>query len=149
MNRQLNRLTPRARPEIYDTYAIAAPHETHWRTVSCTDAGCLAQRNGWTTKIDESSQLGARQGAYIRRVSGRRFTVERGPDGITQFTFQPGQQCFAAHRVRNDRPDLCLVRPGDWRTPVRRQDIQVMQPRDWVDKFQTNQDQLARIRARG
>ncbi len=50
--------------------------------------------------IDESTDLGREQAAYIRQRSGRSFREMRtavGPDALTVFRFDSGQRCFADH----------------------------------------------------
>jgi hypothetical protein len=130
------------------TYQIAAPLASHWNVVTCEDADCDAYRLGWASLIDERTDLGQRQAHYIRRESGRRFTEERQPDGLTAFSFEPGQKCFAEHKARNMRPERFVERGGDHRGTVgaRREHGR---PEDWVESFAENQDRLRSLAERG
>lgn len=126
------------------TYSIVSPKTTHTRQATCAEVECGPHTNGWKSVIDEGTELGKAQAHYIRNRSGRRYTEDRDSmAGVTVFTFEPGQQCFAAdeHRVSLDRPPLYVVRGGDWRG------YHDAQPHvngdDWVDDFANHQQQLA------
>ncbi|MGE5828654.1 MAG: hypothetical protein ACM30G_09870 [Micromonosporaceae bacterium] len=126
----------------YKTYQIVSPVSTHYRDGDCDEAGCLAQAHGWRTVVDETTELGRRQAHYIRTASGRRFTEERGP--LTTFTFEPGQRCFATHKVPLERPELYVVRAGDHRgNPTG--EVRRHSPDSWVNDFGEHQDKLARV----
>lgn len=141
----MNRITPAGAPQAYQTFAIHSPLATHHRRATCAEAECGAHLGGWTSLIDESSELGQRQAYYIRSESGRAFTEERRPDGLTEFAFEPGQACFAAdsHTVPLERPELYLVRGGDWRPEGRGRVRQHSGPDPWLDEFQTNQEAVS------
>lgn len=136
------RIPPALPPSAYKTYQIAAPLGTHWHTVTCADADCDAYRLGWKTVIDERTGLGQRQAHYIRRESGRRFAEERQPDGLTAFSFEAGQKCFAQHKGRNMRPERFIERGGDWRGNPTGERREHKRPDDWVESFAENQDRL-------
>lgn len=131
------------------TYQIAAPLGTHWNVVTCADADCDAHRLGWKSLIDERTALGQRQAHYIRRESGRKFTEERQGDGLTAFSFEPGQKCFAEHKGRNMRPERFVERGGDHRGNPTGQRREHKRPDDWVESFEENQDRLKTIAERG
>ena len=138
------RVEPALPAEAYRTFAIRAPRSTHTRPASCEEAGCLAARHGWRSVIDERTQLGQAQAEYIRRQAGRRFGEHRDDAGLTVFEFAPGQECFAEHRVSNDRPALYVVRDGDWRgNPLGTQPRVHDRPQDWLDEFGEHQLRLA------
>lgn len=141
----VNRIDPALPAHQYKTYTIVSPISTHFRDGSCDEAGCLAQRNGWKTVVDESTELGQRQAHYIRKQSGRRFTEERTPEGLTAFTFVAGQRCFTTHKVPLDRPEFYLVRGGDWRGNPRGERRQHSGPDAWVNDFGEHQDRIARV----
>ena len=137
----LNRIPPRLAAHQYRTFAMRAPLGTHFRPASCEEMDCPAYLQGWTTRVDLSTDLGQAQARYIRKDSGRTFTeVEPGV-----FRFEPGQACFRAsdHRTRNDRPEMYLIRNGDHRVPDRVADPQVLSPDSWVDAFRTHTERLA------
>jgi hypothetical protein len=117
-------------------YRIRRPRDTHTRPATCDEVGCEMQRDGWISAIDERTLDGQRQAHYIRSVSGRGFTEERGPDGLTRFHFPPGQQCFAQHRVDLQR-EPNFFRVGTHST-VRRHTAET-----WVDDQATELDRLA------
>lgn len=130
------RVDPRGPAGAYKTYRISMPSDVMVRA-ACEEVGCLAWRYGWVTHIDESTDIGRQQAAYIRRASGRTFQEHRdGP--LTVLAFEPGQRCFANHETR---PQLFQVRAGDWR-----QHLGVIRdhvtPADWVDDFATHQDRI-------
>lgn len=145
------RLPPALPAAAMKTYQIASPLSTHWHPVTCEEARCDGFTHGWMSYIDESTELGQRQAWFIRRESGRHFTEERNEFGITEFTFEAGQECFASgdHRARNERPERYLVRGGDFRgnpTGMRREHSG---PDPWLDDFATHQDRLATLLEHG
>lgn len=142
--RPLNRPDPVLPVQAMKTYAIHAPLSTHWRTISCQEAGCLAQHNGFATKVDEATELGQRQAGFIRYRSGKPYRETR-EGGITVFTFPPGVECFVQHKTRRARPSLFVVRRGDWRGHFGTQTIHTS-PDAWKDDFASHQDRLARAR---
>ncbi|HEX6968890.1 MAG TPA: hypothetical protein VF174_08810 [Micromonosporaceae bacterium] len=138
----INRIDPALPAYAYKTYEITSPISTHFRDATCDEAGCLAQRNGWETRVDETTDLGQRQAHYIRQRSGRQFTERL--DGVTVFTFPPGQRCFAGHKVPLERPEIYVVRGGDWRgNPFG--DRQRLSADAWVNDFGEHQDRIARV----
>ena len=139
----LNRIQPAGPVHAYKTYQLASPISTHYRDGTCDEAGCLPQRNGWRTTVDESTDLGMRQAYYIRKQSGRRYSEARTEAGLTAFTFEPGQRCFAAHKVPLERPELYVVRDGDWRHLGKPR--QHSGPDAWVNDFAEHQDRIARL----
>lgn len=146
----LNRIQPQGPVQAYKTYALSAPPATHWRKATCDEADCPAYRNGWQSTIDESSALGQFQADYIRETSGRAFTEERQPGGMTVFTFEPTQRCFASddHKVPLEREPNYLVRGGDWRANtglIRRHSNGV----DWVDDMSETLDNVKTAVERG
>jgi hypothetical protein len=132
----LNRFEPAMTPGSYKTYAVAAPRPTHWRDASCAEVDCEMYLHGWRTVVNAGSEADV----YIRADHSRRHAVEALPDGRVAFTFEPGQQCFKAHQVKREIPELFVVRDGDWRWGA---NAQRRSPDDWVDDFRTHQDRLA------
>lgn len=139
----LNRIQPAGPVQAYKTYQVISPVSTHYRDGTCAEAGCLDHRNGWRTTVDEATDLGARQAQYIRKQSGRRYTEARTEVGLTAFTFEAGQRCFRTHKVPLGRPELYVVRDGDWRRygSARR----FSGPDAFVNDFGDHQDRIARI----
>lgn len=142
--RPLTRITPNLPAHAYKTYQILSPLATHYRDGTCDEAGCLAYQHGWQTSVDESTDLGKRQAHYIRKLSGRRFTERRTELGLTAFRFDVGQRCFTTHKVPLERPEIFVVKGGDWRGNPRGDRYQHSSGDSWVDDFGTHQDRLAR-----
>lgn len=145
--RPVNRITPALPVGAMKTYEIRMPKQTHWREATCAEVECPEFQNGWTTRLPRGSEL-----VDVLRRSGRRFheiTDLTSPE--LEFIFEPGQPCFRAttHRVRVDRPELFVVREGDWRGNPRGTSRQHRRPEDWVDDFATHQDKLATALERG
>jgi hypothetical protein len=139
------RLPPQLPVTAMRTFQILAPLSTHFRAATCEEVNCLRIINGFMVPVDESTDLGRKQAHYIRNLSGRAFTEARDRAGLTVFTFQPGQRCFDPHRVRADRPERYLTRPGDWRgNPSGRPPVEHTKAEFWVEDFAENQDRIAR-----
>jgi len=144
-----SRPTPRLDPHQMKTYTVASPLETHFRPGTCEEAECGAMRNGWRTVVYENTALGTRQAAFMRGDRSRKHIELPGEAGGTEFVFEAGQPCFntivvdgqvrQGHSVPLDRPELYLVRPGDWRVPVRPDEIRVHSGADaWTDDLQSH-----------
>jgi hypothetical protein len=134
----VNRVQPEGLVSDYQTYEIRAPRDVRLRS-ACEQTGCSAWRQGWESVIDESTPLGRDQAAYIRGQSGRTFREQRTEAGLTVFRFESGQRCFAEHRTR---PDIYLVRDGDWRGNPTGRLRQHTRPEDWVEDMG---EQLGRV----
>ncbi|MFH8336967.1 hypothetical protein [Streptomyces sp. AM6-12] len=142
----MHRIEPQMPAAAYKTYAIVAPKSTHWVGATCAEVDCAHYLNGWQSVIDEATELGQRQAHYIRKQSGRAYREERRPDGLTAFTFEAGQPCFnaAKHQKRTGRPELYIVRDGDYRgNPRGTQTRQHVHAADWVEDFAEHQQGLA------
>lgn len=96
-------------------YRILNPVDTHFRSATCEEVGCVSFLNGWVTPVDLTTDLGQRQANYIRKMSGRQFTETDTGDGRVAFTFPAGQECFRAseHRSNIGRNPLFLVQSQD------------------------------------
>jgi hypothetical protein len=147
--RPLNRIQPALPVQAYKTFEVRRPLATHFRPGTCAEADCPAYERGWTTNVDESTDLGQAQAHYIRKESGRRFREESHPEGMTAFVFEAGQKCFAEHRVPLDRPALYVVRGGDWRGNPLREFYQHSRPDFWVEDFALHQAGLRAVQDRG
>lgn len=128
----------------HQQYSITAPKSTHWRPATCAEVECEQYINGWRTVIDESTDLGQRQAAYIRHTSGRHYVEERTSALLTLFTFPAGQNCFGAdHKVRLERPEIFTVKK-DLTVPGR--GYVHSGPDSWLDDFATHQEKLKKER---
>lgn len=145
------RITPAIPAHQMKTYEIKSPLSTHTRPATCEEVDCKHQRDGWTTAVDERTELGQRQAHYIRKESGRSFREERTPNGWASFTFPAGQRCFASssHRVPVGRPEIYVVRGGDWRGNPLRESMRHTRPEFWVEDFAEHQAGIAKLVERG
>lgn len=145
--RPLNRPTPRLPVTAMQTYGIKSPIETHTKPAHCRDVGCVDYQLGWTFK----TIAGTADDRFFRHactgaVDGYRrpFTTSR--DGIfVIFRFEAGTPCRLAskHRASLERPELYVVRGGDWRAStglIRRH----TRPEHWVEDFAETLDANAR-----
>lgn len=137
----LNRVQPKLPVTEMRTHAIFAPTDTHFRPARCEEVGCPAFHNGW---VYDTAGQPAEITDTVRR-SGRRYRVDRNEDtGTEMWHFEPGQPCFKAsqHRIRLDRPELFIVRPGDWRgNPGGRDAVtQFSGPDAWADSLNTQME---------
>lgn len=145
----MNRIEPLMAAQFYKSYSIRAPLATHYRPGTCDEAECTAYNSGWRTLVDEGTDLGQRQANYIRRESGRKFTEEKTPAGLTDFVFEAGQKCFAPHQVPVGRPEIYIERGGDFRGNPRGDYRRHVRPADWVESFAEHQDKIAAASRRG
>jgi len=134
----------RPKPELpagqMRTHHILAPAATHWRKATCEEVGCLAYQHGWSlalTGLDEDD-------IWQARNAGRSYREETGDAG-PMLVFEPGQPCFrtSTHRIRIDRPEIFLVREGDWRGNPRKIEPTTFSGADaWADSLHTNLSQI-------
>ena len=130
--------------QVYQTYTYRRRSDQLVRA-ACEEVGCPAWRYGWETKVDEGTDLGRAQAAYIRRRAGRTFTEHRTVEGVTVFRFEARQRCFADHRTL---PEAFTVLNGD---PahfggVRRRHVNGL---DWAEDFAAHLDLVNEQRRKG
>jgi hypothetical protein len=154
MIQRINRIPPVGPVTAYKSYEIAAPRATHSRPATCAEVNCGAHIHGWATSLVPGSD----DERFLRRVCRgevdahrRHFTEHPQPDGFVRFVFPPGQTCFAirSHRLPVGRPEIFVVRDGDWRgnpTGTRRTHTR---PEHWVEDFAEHQQRISDLRARG
>lgn len=150
LNRPINRMPVKAPVTAMQTFKVASPRQTHTRPATCAEVGCKAFLKGWVTTVPAGSP---------QERSLRQFTGRHAPDGLRRdgrevaamapgtvsFMFAPGSPCFKAstHRKSLERPELYLVRGGDWRANtglIRRH----TRPEHWTEDMQTTFDAVAR-----
>lgn len=142
----MTRIEPQGRPQDYKTYELRSPRDTTVRA-ACEQVDCQAWKNGWQSLIDESTQQGRQQATYIRQQSGRTFREGRTGSGLTVFTFESGQRCFADHKTR---PEIYSVRGGDFRgNPTGIRPVRHASADDWVEDFGEHQQRVAEQHERG
>lgn len=139
------RIMPRVGPEAYQTYDLTAPRDREVKA-ACVQVGCEAWLYGWDTPVDESTDLGAGQAAYIRQGSGRTFKELRTAEGLTVFRFDSRQRCFGEHRTR---PEIYRLYRGD----LFRRNLGLLRvhtrPQDWVEDMSENLDGFRNLQERG
>lgn len=140
--RPINRVFPKIPVHKMKTYRVASPRSTHTRPATCEEVNCRQWKRGWVTRVP----IGSPMHDMLKQVVGR-----HSPDGIrrdgkeitsidsveAEFLFNPGTPCFkqSTHRKRLDRPELYIVRGGDWRANtglIRRH----TKPEHWVEDSQ-------------
>jgi hypothetical protein len=136
---QPNRIQPTGPVGAYKTYAVTSPLDTLVRA-ACEQVDCAAWRLGWRTLVDEATELGRQQAVYIRHGARRTYRERPGPAGLTEFVFDSGQRCFAEHRTR---PEIYVVRGGDWRGNPSGERRLHSRPADWVEDFTEHQGRVA------
>src|SRR5258708_32124636 len=90
----LFRIPPALPAAAMKTYQIAAPLATHWRKATCEEYGCEQYQHGWQTTVDESTELGQRQGEYNRHDRARERAGPPARGGPTRLWFRPGANDF-------------------------------------------------------
>lgn len=136
-------IRPQMGPENYRTYTVLGRRHK----VTCERYGCPRYERGWLTLIDESTELGQRQAAYIRTLSGRRFR-ERVEGGLTHFEFYPEQTCFEEHFMSLEEDPRFLRMGGDYRGDPRGEGVfQHRNMDDWVNDLGDHQDGLRRAQS--
>jgi hypothetical protein len=141
----VNRIDPNLPVSQYQTYSITAPTDSTI-VAACEQVGCAAWLNGWDSVIDERTELGQQQAAYIRGQSRRTFREQKRGDGLTVFRFEAHQRCFEEHRTR---PEIYLVRDGDWRGNPSGRQRQHTRPADWVEDMTENQGRIVDLQQKG
>jgi hypothetical protein len=141
----------------YRSFRVSSPRSTHTKPATCAEFGCIAHFKGWDTVVPETSpDPQAFTAATVRAAAKglldmyrRHCTEERMPDGMVKFRFPPGQRCFRweSHRVSLNRPELYIVRGGDWRanTGLIRRHTGPRAPELWVEDSQETFDKVRRV----
>lgn len=141
------RLPPQGPAAAYQTFSVVTPPgPDHWRPASCEEVDCEFWANGWQTRVPRTA------GAMLNtiRTSGRPY-LERVEEAEVVFTFGPGTTCFRAstHQVKLGRPELFIVRDGDWRGNPTGTFRRHTRPDDWVEHMQDHLGKLREQQERG
>jgi len=127
-------------PPHLTTFQITRPSHV----VTCAESGCTYYLNGWRTIVD------AGKAELVRRLRGYSFTEARTPDGLFEFTFPAGQECFDS---RSGDPDRAHRQGWDGRERLFERTAwghrEHVRADDWVDSFANNQIRVAEIAERG
>lgn len=157
--RQPYRVTPAMPQQAYRTFSVHMPIATHWRSATCEEVGCSRFLKGWKTSFVPDTPEGEKIRHFIKTSPIKRsYKVARLPDRI-EVIFPAGQECFlqdhpsTRHQVPTfDRPQIHVVRSGDWRTNTHtRHATRRVHTRaeHWVEEFAENQDRLKTAVERG
>lgn len=142
------RMAPKMAPTAYRSFEVHSPLTTHYRNATCGEVECAHHFEGWTSTFDLSTPDGRKWGNAVAR-SGRRFTTTQ-HGALTTFHFPAGQKCFRApHRVPIGRPELYVVRDGDWRGNPTGLVDHVAKPVEFVERMAENLDVLDSALRRG
>jgi hypothetical protein len=138
------RLIPQGRPSSYETFSIHRPLASHWRAATCREVNCPDYLNGWRVRVE---QLTAK-GLYAATHCGRKYDELAVAPGETWLVYEAGQPCFRAkeHQKPLERPELYVVRGGDWRALG---DPFKVSSESWLDSFGENQEKLHDLQERG
>lgn len=142
----------------FSTYGIVMPKSTHTRAARCEEVNCEAHARGWVTVLDTSIPQQRELAKLIVKNEGRRHWTATQDGHLATFTFPPGQQCFAGHRVPLDRPPLFTLAQGrEYRSsqpyvndgaiyiPGTRQ----MRGEEWVERLGENQQAIIDAQSKG
>ena len=147
-SRPINRAAPKLEPQFLKSYVLLSPRDTTV-VAACPEVGCGHWKRGWETRVDEATTTGKMQAEYIRSGrSGREFRElpGRAADGKTVFRFAPWQRCFREHRTR---PEVGLVRGGDWSGNPRGEKRVYKTLANWQEDFGEHQGRLVQAIKRG
>lgn len=145
---QINRPQPLLPASARKTFSILMPTESHWRKATCKEIDCPRYLNGWKAQVENMSP----QQIHTIQQGGWKYRELRVAPGETWWLFEAGQTCFQAdlHRVQLGKPELFVVRDGDWRgNPRRTPVLRHKRPELWVEQFSEHQAKLAAARQQG
>lgn len=147
VTKTVNGRMPRAvGAQHYVTYRLAQPSD-QMIVVACEQAGCPYWTTGWDTIVDEATDLGVAQAAWIRLSAGRTYRERRTGEGLTVFSFEAHQRCFTDHETV---PEVYARIGGDHRgNPRGTRPYVHRNPDDWVEDFALNQQAVADQREKG
>lgn len=138
---RVTRIQPEGPASAYKTYAIKAPLSTHFRKATCEEVQCPDFLYGWRVHKEALSPALLHTATH----SGRKFSEVQVTPGETYLVYEAGQTCFHApkHRTRVERPELYIVRDGDWRGNPRGTPNRVHQrAEDWAEDLHEHTDQI-------
>jgi len=142
-SQQLFRPQPAVPASVMKTWQVIRPRERS----TCQATGCRAYLNGWRTVVD------ADKAEMVRHLTGYQFSETRLPEGLYEFTFPAGQECFIGRAGKHSRPmddrSRLIERDGDWRGNPTGRVREHVRADDWVDSFANNQIRVAEVAERG
>lgn len=140
--RGARRIQPQGPSQAYQTFQVASPIATHYRSATCEEVDCQHWINGWAINGNALQE----KDWHAIKQSKRKYTM----DSEGWLIFEAGQPCFKAstHRVAIGRPEIYRIGRGDWRSYNSR-NAQQVSTEEWLDRFRTNQDKLTTQLERG
>jgi hypothetical protein len=98
---------------------------SYWQRTPCQEGNCRRFTMGFSVLLDESLPKHKDAADWLRiRPGGRHYTEKKNAEGLTEFGFPPGQQCFEGHQEPTGKPGkLFLVSPAGQREFTRGQDF--------------------------
>ncbi|MGA5435481.1 hypothetical protein ACPCIZ_12905 [Streptomyces cellulosae] len=140
---QVFRLQPQGPAHAYTTYSVKSPIATHWRKATCEESGCQAYTHGWRVRKETLTP----ELLHTATTSGRKYTELNVGPGETYLVYEAGQSCFAqaTHRVPLDRPELYIVRGGDWRGNPRGESRVHTKPEHWLEDLHEHTDRINKL----
>ena len=132
----------------YVTFGLRAPI-TRYRVASCEEAECEHNRMGFRVVCDMATPLGRERAAYLRSgIHGRAYSEHQEGRGTRVFfSFAPGTQCFAEHRVPLERHVAHVIRRGMPGRPMG--GTETVDPLEWHERLGENQETLRDLQQRG
>lgn len=140
MGVQVFRVEPQMPASAYTTYSVRSPIATHWRKASCAEVGCQAYEKGWRVRKETLTP----ELLHTATKSGRKFTELSAAAGETYLVYEAGQECFATatHRAPVGRPEMYVVRNGDWRGNPRGERRVHTKAEHWIEDLHEHTDQI-------
>ncbi len=145
--RPIQRLQPHLPVQAMQTYRISRPTATHTRPATCEEVDCPDFVKGYVVRLPRGDgRIALLRDAAAGRIDGLKRSMREvtGVDSAEQEFLMNGP-CLKAtqHRAPVDRPEIYLVRGGDWRanTGLIRKHTR---PEHWVEDMQETFDATRR-----
>lgn len=145
---RINRPAPGLPASARRTFSILMPTESHWRKATCKEVDCPRYLKGWKARVEVMTP----EQIHIIKAAKYRYRELSVKPGETWWLFDAGQTCFRAadHMIQLGKPELFVVRDGDWRgNPRGTPTIRHKRPELWVEQFSEHQAKLAKARQAG
>lgn len=94
---------------------------SYWEPALCSDSNCKRFTMGFSVLLDESLPKHKDAADWLRTRPGGRHFIERvNEEGLTEFGFPPGQQCFEGHQEPTGKPATLFQETTDGKRPFTR-----------------------------
>lgn len=124
-------------PRPLDRYSLQQRPAPRARRATCEEVDCWAWLGGFAIKVDEATDLGGRQAAYLREDRTRPRPAETREGALTVFAYPPGTRCTASDTHVIERTQLYIARGIATTAEL------------WTEEFGENQQRLSELQARG